>query len=584
MKISEALKIIQGAPEEGNPFPIAVACGFTPLHLETFLCAHLQLALPGRKVTSLTGLYGDLANTIEGFAGQQIRNLVVAIEWGDLDPRLSCRASARWNQNTISDVLNSVRSALARLGKSFGLFPAGAKVVVSMPTLPLPPFFHTPSWQISEPESCLDQMVSDFRTQLLRSGLLVANPACLIEKFAPEERYSFKSDLLLGLPYSVTFSDALASVLARLLCPVSPKKGIITDLDDTLWSGLVGEVGAEGISWDVPNHSGLHGLYQSLLASLSSSGILVGVASKNDSEIVNKAFERSDILLQKEYVFPIETHWGPKSQSVSRILRAWNVGADSVIFVDDNPMELAEVAAAHPGVECVQFVQNDYPAGYAMLGRIRDLCGKQKLSSEDYIRLESIRQSASLDRTGDDSTPEQFLQQANAVVRFDNHNAAADSRALELVNKTNQFNLNGIRYTESDWSAELSRLDTQSLLVSYSDRFGLLGKIAVMMGRMDGNTFHVRVWVMSCRAFSRRIEYLCLKTCFERYRIDQIKMDFVATPKNGPFQEFLTHVLGGKPEGPTVITRERFENVCPELYHAVHDGENRAPLPAMTRA
>ena len=141
--------------------------------------------------------------------------------------------------------------------------------------------------------------------------------------------------------------------MARLLAPPAPRKGIVTDLDDTLWSGLAGEIGPEGVSWDLASHSQLHGLYQKLLAALAEEGVLIGVASKNDPAVVERTFEREDLLLRADRIFPVEAHWGAKSGSIERILRTWNISADSVVFVDDSAMELAEVAAAHPGMECL---------------------------------------------------------------------------------------------------------------------------------------------------------------------------------------------------------------------------------------
>ena len=165
----------------------------------------------------------------------------------------------------------------------------------------------------------------------------------------------FQIRCMTGLPYTVTHADRLAGALARLLAPPVPKKGLITDLDDTLWHGLVGEIGPENVSWDLASHYQLHGLYQKLLASFLEEGVLIGIASKNDPEVARRALERSDLLLQADRVFPVEIHWDAKSGSVGRILRTWNIGADSVVFVDDSPMELAEVVAAYPGINASGF-------------------------------------------------------------------------------------------------------------------------------------------------------------------------------------------------------------------------------------
>jgi FkbH-like protein len=568
MRITDALKIVNGAPKDAKPFEVTLACGFTPLHLQTLLAAHLQQALPDRRVTISTGLYGDLAGTIEGLKEGVGNNLAIAVEWADLDPRLGHRSPVVWDRKTLQDIVSSVPRALARLANSIRAVPTGT-VVLSTPTLPFPPLFHTPSWMLSDAEVVLNKAVAEFVAEMAAHGIAIVNSSTLREISAPATRYDLRSDLIFGLPYSLDHADKLALCLSRLLSPPIPKKAIITDLDETLWSGIVGEIGPEKISWDLDGRAGIHALYQSFLASLAEHGILVGVASKNDPKVVEQAFERPDLLLRKEHVFPMEVHWNAKSGSVERILRVWNVLADAVVFVDDSPTELAEVAAAHPEIECILYPGKDYAAGQQMLARLRNLFGKQRLSAEDSLRVDSIRQTARFQEAAGEANLEGFLKEARAMVRFDFSGSKEDLRALELVNKTNQFNLNGARYTESDWTSELLRADTRLIVTSYEDRFGRLGKIAVILGHLGDSVLSIRTWVMSCRAFGRRIEYQCLKTCFERYGVSEIDFDFLATPKNGPIQEFLTQILGEMPASNAKLTREQFERVCPALYHSV---------------
>jgi FkbH-like protein len=570
--LAEALKIVQNAPDEAGSFDVMLACGFTPLHLRTFLCAHLQQRLPQRSVRVGVGLYGDLLGTLERTSGESVHALAIALEWSDLDPRLGYRSTGSWGESAIRDALNVAAAALRQLASAIVRVPSHVRIAISLPTLPLPPLFRTPGWQASEKELLLEHELSGFALELAgRRGLAVANQRRLEEE-SPSPRYHLKSDLSLGLPHTPAHADALAFTLARLLAPAAPKKGIITDLDDALWDGIVGEVGPDGVSWDLASHHHLHGLYQKLLASLSGRGILVGVASKNDPAVVEKVFQRPDLLLPSDGVFPFEVHWNAKSSSVARILEVWNIAADAVIFVDDSPMELAEVAAAHPGIRCVRFPKGDYQAGLAMMGELRDLCAKDEVSAEDSFRLGSIRQAAQFQRLASTSpAPESFIEQTDASVTVDWCPAAGDSRALELVNKTNQFNLNGVRFTETDWQMRLSQPDGVLAVLSYEDKFGQLGRIAVIQGNRNGLVLDVGVWVMSCRAFARRIEHQCLKALFSRLGVSEIRFAFQPTPKNGPIQEFFAGILGWKPEGPFSIVRARFEAKCPPLYHRVNE-------------
>ena len=134
------------------------------------------------------------------------------------------------------------------------------------------------------------------------------------------------------------------------------------------------------------------------------------------------------------------------------------------------------------------FPRTTIAASLAMLRRLRDTCGKERVSSDDALRLESIRQGAAFRvQAAAAATPESFLAQAEAVVTFD-FGCAAEPRVLELVNKTNQFNLNGRRYTEADWRNLTSQPDAVVLSVSYEDKFGPLGTIAVVAGAVPRKT------------------------------------------------------------------------------------------------
>jgi FkbH-like protein len=570
--ITEALKIIQSAPSGGRTFSVLLACGFTPLHLQTFLAAHLQQALPDRKVTISTGLYGNLVGTLEGVVGSVPDGLVIALEWADLDPRLDFRGAGGWGRNAATDIVSSARAVLDRVAAAIALIPAGIRIAISLPTLPLPPAFHTPGWEASAHELDLEAYVLRFAADLVQDGrVTVVNPRRLSEESPAASRFDLKSDLHNGLPYTLRHADQLASQLALALVPPAPKKGIISDLDETLWSGIAGEIGPESVRWDLTSHAHLHGLYQKILSSLSEHGTLIGIASRNDPAVVSKVFERSDLLLRPEQVFPVEVNWNPKSGSVTRILETWNVAADSIIFVDDSPMELAEVAAVHPGIECILFPKNDYSAGLAMLRRLRDLCGKEKVSTDDTLRLKSIREGAAFrEHAGGATNPESFLAQAEATITFD-FGSASEPRVLELVNKTNQFNLNGRRYTESDWQYLVARPGSRVVSVSYEDKFGPLGTIAVLGGVIHGNVFAVEVWVMSCRAFARRIEHQVLKVLFEKTGAHAVDFDFTPTAKNGPLQDFIAGLLAEKPVAAFQLKRPQFDEKCPALYHTVRD-------------
>ena len=576
MTISEALETIRAkTPDPQQTFEVALGCSFTSLHLQTFLAAHLKLRKPALAVKIRPGVYGDLAGTLESLSKEPVQAVAIVLEWQDIDARLGYREAGSWGPALETDILSSASAALRRIETAVEQIANSVTIAISLPTLPFPPAFHTPAWQVSEAELLVRQEVDSLAARFSRKPNIRIMGADWLAETAPmTQRLDLKADLLIGSPYAINHAEAVASGLARLLLPAQPLKGIITDLDNTLWNGLVGEVGAEEVRWDSASSYHLHGLYQKVLCALADEGILVAVASKNDAGIAGEALKREDLLIPAERIFPIEVHWAPKSESVGRILKAWNISADAVAFVDDTPLELAEVANAHPGITCLRFPTGDYKGVLALLKEMRAIFGKSGgrsgLTDEDRIRLESIRQGATfqkeVEQVGD---ADDFLRQVQAVVTIDSDISSSSPRILELVNKTNQFNLNGIRYTPAEWERNCAKSNSFLMAVKYEDKFGPLGTIAVIQGHEVDRGLQVETWVMSCRAFSRRIEHQCLKAMFERFQVPQIEFRFVPTPKNGPAREFFAAFLGEAPQQTFVVRRDRFETLCPALYHRV---------------
>jgi FkbH-like protein len=569
VKLTEALHIRQRAATIPSEFTVALVCGFTPLHLETFLGAHLQLSLPSRRVVVKTGLFGDLAGTLERIPDFGADAIAVAIEWPDLDPRLGYRNLGGWGPDQEIDMVKHAQSTLGRLRTAMER-AASVPMAISLPSLPLPPAFHTPGWQASAAALEIQQALLCFAAETARRPIhRVLNGQYLDERSAPGEAFDLKTEILTGFPYTLAHADAMGEALARLIQPPVVKKGLITDLDDTLWNGLVGEEGPHGVNWDLNNHGGLHGVYQQLLGGLAAQGILLAVASKNDPAVADSALSRPDLLIRKDSIFPVEVGWHAKSESVKRILKIWNIGADDVVFVDDSPIELAEVKAVWPEIECRLFPKKDYSAANRLFRELRDLFGKSSVGAEDALRLESIRQSAKRaeDAAGSGVSADEFLAQADAVMEVQFDPPPDDSRVLELVNKTNQFNLNGLRHTEAEWRRGVETPGAFVMVVSYKDKFGALGKIAVLKGVAGDGEVDVSAWVMSCRAFSRRIEHRCLEILFDKFGAREIRFQFTPTPKNSPLREMFEQFLDAPPEGAFAIYRDRFADHLPALYH-----------------
>jgi HAD superfamily phosphatase (TIGR01681 family) len=212
-----------------------------------------------------------------------------------------------------------------------------------------------PSWQYGGLQSRLDALVASFAARLSSlAHIRLLSPSRLAALSPQRQRLDVKTLNQAGFPYT------------------SPH-----------------------MSWDLDHHAAQHGAYQQMLQSLADSGVLVAVASKNGPALVRSALERTDLLLRADSAIPVEAHWGPKSESVARILKAWNISAESVVFIDDSAVELAEVHNAYPTMQCRPFLEDPNQVA-ELLSELGDLFGKPFDSEEDLLRLKSLRAGAEL--------------------------------------------------------------------------------------------------------------------------------------------------------------------------------------------
>jgi FkbH-like protein len=561
MKLIEALDLQKTMrARKGDVFRCFLASGINSLHLKTFLVAELALLFSRERIEVTEGLFGDLPGSIGALATCDLDFGIVVIEWSDLDPRLGIRNSARWSQESLADIAATVAARAQQIKQAITEASQRIPIALCLPTLPLLPFSHVPGWQAGQFEADLHLNVQALETALSQiSRVRIVSRQRLDIESPFKDRFDAHSDLTSGFPYKLHLASILASHLAQLVRGPLPKKGIITDLDNTLWKGILGEDGVHGVSWDLDHGSQAYAFYQRFLGALASEGVIVGVASKNERSLVEEAFQRTDLALSPNAIFPVESHWEPKSTSVTRILSTWNVGPEAVVFVDDSPFELAEVQAAFPQMTCIQFPAGDDEAIYRLAFTLRDHFGKNNVHDEDLLRLDSIRRSHIAEANQLAPSNSVYIQSLQAEINCDFSKAPLDPRALDLVNKTNQFNLNGKRYTESSWSRLVSSPDHILLVASYSDKFGPLGKISVLLAKLSGKRLSVETWVMSCRAFSRQVENKCLAELLDKFNPEEIEFDYLQTERNKPLQDFLAQILGVSPGPKCVVTRAALE-------------------------
>jgi FkbH-like protein len=573
MKLNQALAILKQRKQDGPPRLCFLACGCEPLHLSTFLQAHLLEQFPDDRVEVATGLYGDLFGNLGRAMESSAGAAAVALEWGDLDPRWGLRSSGGWTRKSQRDILETSHQRLASLVAEIETLAQRMPVAIAPPMLPLVPIGVTRGAQASELELGLESHLADSLEGLAHtSSVRVLQRSHLQAALSGASPFDPKMELVAGFPYTLAYASAVAKSWVEVLYPKPPKKGLITDLDGTLWSGIVGEVGVENICWTQERHAQVHGLYQQMLGHLAECGVLIAACSKNEATVVQEALRRKDLLLDSEALFPVCADWNPKSASVREILRAWNIGEGDVVFVDDSAMELSEVKRAFPGITCLQFPANDPAEVWNLLAQLRDMFGKPQITEEDGLRLASIRSWAWTRKAEQQSTSPDFLRSLQGTITIDYRKSQSDGRALELINKTNQFNLNGLRMSQGEWQACLRAPENIVAVVSYQDKFGPLGRIATVVGKQAGERLQISHWVMSCRAFSRRLEHHTLDSLFRQSNVQELVFDFQSTERNQPLREFFQQIgICQNGSGVWRLSRSQFLERADELPHQASD-------------
>ncbi len=321
------------------------------------------------------------------------------------------------------------------------------------------------------------------------------------------------------------------------------KKVLVLDLDNTLWGGIVGEDGVEGLKLGVTDAEGeAHTDLQRYARELRDRGIVLAVCSKNNEADAKEPFERSaEMVLKLDDIAVFRANWQDKATNIRDIAAALELGTDSFVFLDDNPTERAWVRSQLPEV-MVPEIGSDAARYLTVLHR-HHAFDALALSEEDRLRAAdyaaNARRSELMKSAGDLEEFIANLQMSATVTPIDELNLP---RAAQLVNKSNQFNLTTRRYTEEQLRAESERPDAVVRTFRLRDRFADNGLIGVMIGRAlpEQSTLEIDTWLMSCRVLGRRVEEfmvgVMMQAALDR-GLTRVVGRYLPTAKNGLVRE-----------------------------------------------
>ena len=421
----------------------------------------------------------------------------------------------------------------------------------------------------TQSEESLGRALHDLRTvNLVTTGEMQ-------QLYPVPDSYDPHADQLGHVPYTPEFFAALGTLIARKLHAARTKryKVIALDCDETLWHGVCGEDGPEGVRMEAG-----HKALQEFMLAQRDAGMLLCLCSKNNPEDVHETFRvHPEMPLRLDHFAASRLNWEPKSGNLRSLAEELNLGLDSLILVDNSATECAEVQAGCPEVlalalpdeagEFESFLRHVW--AFDHWTTTAEDRNRARMYAQEAERVRAERQSASL---------EEFLASLNLRVHITPMQEDQISRVAQLTERTNQMNFTTIRRSESRILGLMRSEGYECLTVDVSDRFGGYGLTGVMLFRSIPNALSVDTFLLSCRALGRGVEHRMLARLGEiaaARGLAEVEIPFVPTPRNRPAGALLKSI-GAAFEQPTP-SGSRFHFPSKYLAAVSYSTVTRAP-------
>ena len=329
-------------------------------------------------------------------------------------------------------------------------------------------------------------------------------------------------------------------------------KCIVLDLDNTLWGGVIGDDGVDGIALSAHGDGESFYEFQSFLRELQKRGILLAVCSKNNPENALKPFlEHSEMVLRREHISVFVANWEDKAQNIRSIREKLNIGFDSMVFLDDNPFERNLVRSLLPDVIIPELPEE--PADYVRAICELNLFETSSFSAEDGQRTEMYRQRAE----GEEmqaafASVEEYLRSLEMEITVGRFEPKRIPRIAQLMQRSNQFNLTTRRRSEAECEELLRDAGCYPIFAELKDRLGNHGLISIVVARLQDEELFLSDWLMSCRVLTRGVEQFVMNHCVEyaaRSGKKWIVGEYRPTAKNGMVKNFYQQ-FGFEPSPP----------------------------------
>ena len=351
-------------------------------------------------------------------------------------------------------------------------------------------------------------------------------------------------------------TQALPAVASRVVDAILARKGrfhkcAIVDLDNTLWGGVIGDDGLEGIQIGELGQGRAFTEFQTWLKELKNRGVMLAVCSKNDEANAKEPFLRHpEMVLKLDDFSAFVANWEDKASNIRRIQKELNIGLDSMVFFDDNPFERNLVRTMLPEVEVPELPED--PAEYTAFARMQNLFDTNSYSDEDRVRTERyLAEKSRTELSADIDNYDDYLKALGMKAVCAPFDAFHIPRIAQLTQRSNQFNLRTVRYSEQEIEEIAANPRYITRYYTLRDRFGEHGLIAVVILEKRENELFVNEWLMSCRVLKRGMEQFIADSILRAAReagVARVVGEYIPTPKNAMVKDLYAS-MGFRPLG-----------------------------------
>ena len=351
-------------------------------------------------------------------------------------------------------------------------------------------------------------------------------------------------------------TQALPAVASRVVDAILARKGrfhkcAIVDLDNTLWGGVIGDDGLEGIQIGELGQGHAFTEFQTWLKELKNRGVMLAVCSKNDEANAKEPFLRHpEMVLKLDDFSAFVANWEDKASNIRRIQKELNIGLDSMVFFDDNPFERNLVRTMLPEVEAPDLPED--PAEYTAFARMQNLFDTNSYSDEDRVRTERyLAEKSRTELSAGIDNYDDYLKALGMKAVCAPFDAFHIPRIAQLTQRSNQFNLRTVRYSEQEIEEIAANPRYVTRYYTLRDRFGEHGLIAVVILEKRENELFVNEWLMSCRVLKRGMEQFIADSILRAAReagVARVVGEYIPTPKNAMVKDLYAS-MGFRPLG-----------------------------------